>query len=124
MQMMDLLVKVAASNKLSPASHTLLIYGEDNRPVQYLASSTVYSVGHTTLHLVSKKQETKRPAPTKDKPFEVKLNNIFHSTGKAILTISFGFYWKCVALLMFDLPVQHSHCFFLFIMCFMYSLEH
>ena len=70
--MMDLLVQVAAGNKLSPASHTIHIFDEETgRPVDYKASQSVGSLRVSTLHLVSKKQERKAERPRVAQPFEV-----------------------------------------------------
>ena len=70
---MDILVQIAASNKLSPASHTIQIFNEENgRPLDYKASQTVgslFSQGVTTLHMVDKKKPQKQAL--KSAQFEV-----------------------------------------------------
>lgn len=73
--MMDLIVQVAAANKLSPAGHTLLVVNEDTgRAVQYQPSQTIGSLGVSQVQLVSKKAEKERktqPAIKPLQPFEV-----------------------------------------------------
>jgi hypothetical protein len=71
--MMDLVVQLAASHKLSPASVTLQAFDPDHgRPLQYKASQTVGSLGISVLHLVSKVSNSEpKPPPTTQRPFDM-----------------------------------------------------
>ena len=73
--MMDLIVQVAASNKLSPAGYTLIALNDDTgRPIPYQASQSIGSLGVTEVELISKKAEKERRSQPAVKPipaFEV-----------------------------------------------------
>ncbi len=79
--MMDLLVQVAARNKLSPAGHTLYAVNEETgRPIQYQASQAVGTLGVSEIHLVNKKslQHNKpQQVPKHAQPFQVTEGNYF-----------------------------------------------
>ena len=77
-QMMDFLVQVAATHKLSPATHTFQLFSEETgRPVEYYASQSVGAMGIPTFHLVQKKselqkkRERQRQSAQPTQPFEV-----------------------------------------------------
>ncbi|ELU04491.1 hypothetical protein CAPTEDRAFT_192230 [Capitella teleta] len=75
-QMMDLLIQLAATHKLSPAGHVLQAYDPDTgRPIQYKASQSIGSLGVNVLHLASKRpvsnSEPKKPVVTSQRPFDV-----------------------------------------------------
>ena len=74
---MDLIVQVAASNKLSPAGYTLIAMNEETgRPIQYKASQSVGSLGVTDVELISKKAEKERRSQPAVKPlpdFQVRI---------------------------------------------------
>ena len=70
--MMDLLVQVAVSNKLSPASHTFSIINEESgRQVEFLASQSIGSLGVSSVYLVPKKGDKREVKKAPIQPFEV-----------------------------------------------------
>ena len=71
---MDLLVQVAAANKLSPASHALQVYTETStQPVEYKASQIIGSLHVSRVQLINKKQEKeRRQSASNTKQFEVR----------------------------------------------------
>ena len=80
---MDLLVNLAAKNKLSPAGYTIVVLNEDTRkPVEYKPNQTVGSLcpkmtdtgapRHLTVQLAPKKGESEKQRNSKNaQPFEV-----------------------------------------------------
>jgi len=73
-QMMDLLVQLTASNKLSPADHSLKVMSKRHEWMStFKASQTIGSLHTNVIHLVSKKaeKEKKMRKPQKEQPFEV-----------------------------------------------------
>ena len=80
--MMDLLVNLAARNKLSPAGYTIVVLNEETRkPMDYKPNQTVGSLcpktvdkapRHLTVQLVPKKGDSEKQRNTKNaQPFEV-----------------------------------------------------
>ncbi|XP_055959147.1 cordon-bleu protein-like 1 isoform X2 [Patella vulgata] len=56
--MMDLLIQLAAKNKVNPSGYTLVVISEETgRPIDYKANQTVGSIGSQTIRLVPKKGE-------------------------------------------------------------------
>ncbi|KAK6172113.1 hypothetical protein SNE40_018064 [Patella caerulea] len=56
--MMDLLIQLAAKNKVNPSGYTLVVISEETgRSIDYKANQTVGSVGSQTIRLVPKKGE-------------------------------------------------------------------
>ena len=70
--MMDLLVQVAASNKLSPPKHMLKVYHEETgHPIEFKASKAIGSLGVSTVYLVRKEEKEQK----KKKPVQHNVND-------------------------------------------------
>lgn len=74
--MIDLLVNLAASSKLNPASFTLVLVSENRKkPIDFKANQTIGSLStesdtDLTVHLVPKRTDSEKKGKPK-KPFEV-----------------------------------------------------
>ena len=72
---MDLLVQVAASNRLSPADHSLKVMSQRHGWMStFKASQTIGSLRTDVVHLVSKQAEKEKTMrrPQQQQPFEVR----------------------------------------------------
>lgn len=74
--MMDLLINLAASNKLNPASHSLVVLtGDKWKQIDFKANKTIGLLAgedrQVSVQLVKKKVEEKGRSKTAAQPFEV-----------------------------------------------------
>lgn len=75
--MMDLLVQAASATKISPAGHTIHVFGDQGKGgslLHYKPSTPIGSLDANTICIVAKKDESGKRAPkTANRPFEVRL---------------------------------------------------
>ena len=74
--MMDLLVNLAASNKLNPASHSLVVLTDDRwTKIDFKANRTIGLLAGedktVSVQIIPRKTEEKYKAKSLEKPFEV-----------------------------------------------------
>ena len=74
--MMDLLVNLAASNKLNPASHSLVVLTDDKwKQIDFKANKTIGLLAgddkSVSVQIIPRKTEEKYKAKSVEKPFEV-----------------------------------------------------
>lgn len=74
--MMDLLITIAASNKLNPAAHTLVVLTGDRwKHVDFKANKTIGLLAgedrQVSVQIIKKKVEDKVKLKTATQPFEV-----------------------------------------------------
>ena len=76
--MMDLLVNLAASNKLNPASHSLVVLTDDKwKQIDFKANKTIGLLAGedktVSVQIIPRKTEEKYKPKSLEKPFEVSL---------------------------------------------------
>ena len=76
--MMDLLVNLAASNKLNPASHSLVVLTGDRwKHIDFKANKTIGLLAGddktVSVQIIPKKTEEKFKTKSLEKPFEVSI---------------------------------------------------
>lgn len=80
---MDLLVQAASATKISPAGHTIHVFGDNGKggTLHYKPSTPIGSLDANTICIVPKKdaQDSGKRAPkTANRPFEVRIKIRVH----------------------------------------------
>lgn len=80
--MMDLLVNLAASNKLNPASHSLVFLTDDKwKQIDFKANKTIGTLAGedktVSVQIIPRKTEEKYKTKSLEKPFEVSEFSVF-----------------------------------------------